>query len=107
MTASSYEKRYMSAARSCPLPLRFVANHSIDPHDVARPPAGTTPGVENPLFALPILHRDPTLLFDPTSAVRAVLGTVADVALAVGVPPMVAREPLRSLRFSGYTQMGC
>ena len=107
MTASRYGKRYLAAARSCPLPLRFVANHPINPHDVARPPAGTTPGVENPPFALPILHRDPTCLFDPTGAVGAVLGTVADVALAVGVPPMVAREPQRLLRFRGNTQMGC
>ena len=93
-------------AREWPLLLRFVANHPINLHDVARPPAGTTPGVKDPLLALPILHRDPTPLFDPTAAVGAVLGTVADVALAVGVPPMVAREPQRSLWFRGNTQMG-
>ena len=86
--------------------LRLVANHPIYLHDVARPPAGAAPGVEDPLLALPILHCDPTLRFDPTAAVGAVLGTVADVALAVGVPPMVAREPQRSLWFRGNTQMG-
>ena len=84
--------------------LRLVAHYAINRDDLTRPPADTAPGVIDTPIALPILHSN-AMLVDGSAAVGAMPGAVPDVALAIGVPPTIAREPSPRLRFLDHSQV--